>query len=333
MDIIITTTRLQREAIKNALQFYMSLQDAQFVLAFEKLAKNGYTTSESVLKEDYKEAALKMQEYVLQNTDKSEEAQKIFEKKQKAAEIWIDIICNPYPSTETNKDEVNLWLPSVSEESLYALKDILEFYMRIALGQWDEFTNSISPFSLSRLDDVKPYYTYRDQIFNIYNRNGHYDMSSSFGIGSKKLQEGVRRCYEMEHEILNQLEIAPYCGTYSMKWANDSEKLPSLYLEATYLFQYDGDKEKAIRQLDEACLQKKCFKQPINKNCLSPYRIFSDQPDTLYLPIRNQNGVVYEPLEKGMYVYQKKNGYYVITKSEIKDITDQHFAEIKAIYK
>lgn len=340
MDIIIRTSRLQRKAIQNALLFYIHLQNINFALAFKRLAKNGFIDSEAALNDGYKENALKMQEYVLQKTDKSEEEQKKFKKKKKTIEEWLNTICDsvfPFSEdSEEEKDEILLYVPDVTEEELYILKDALEFYMRIALGQWDEFTNSISPFSLSRLDDVKPYYTYRDQIFNIYNRNGHYDMSSSFGIGSKKLQEGVRRCYEMEHEILNQLEIAPYCGIYSMKWANDSEKLPSLYLEATYLFQFDGDKEKTIRQLDEMCLQKKKFSpstNKTNKNCLSPYRIFSDQPDTLYLPIRNQNGVVYEPLEKGMYVYQKRNGYYVITKNEIKDITDQHLAENKDIYK
>ncbi|MBU9871820.1 hypothetical protein KTQ89_05520 [Holdemanella porci] len=337
MDIIIRTSRLQRKAIQNALLFYIHLQNTNFALAFKRLAKNGFIDSEAALNDSYKENALKMQEYVLQKTDKSEEGQKTFKKKKKTVEKWLNTICDTvfpsYEESEENKDEILLYVPDVTEEELYILKDVLEFYMRIALGQWDEFTNSISPFLLSRLDDVKPYYTYRDQIFNIYNRNGHYDMASSFGIGSKKLQEGVRRCYEMEHEILNQLKIAPYCGIYSMKWANDSERMPGVCLEAKYLFQYDGDKEKAIRQLDDMSLQKKHYSSSINKNCLSPYRIFSDQPDILYLPIRNQNGVLYEPLEKGMYVYQKRNGYYVISKYEIKNVMDQYPAENKDIYK
>lgn len=329
MDVIIRTSRLQREAIQNALLFYIHLQNANFVLAFKRLAKNGFIDSEAALNDDYKEYALKMQEYVFQKTDKSEDEQKAFKKKMKIVEGWLNTI----PSSENDKNEILLYVPDVTEEDLYMLKDVLEFYMRIALGQWGEFTNDSSPFILSRWDDVKKYYTYRDQIFNIYNRNGHYDMSSNFGIGSLQLQEGVRRCYEMKNEILNQLEIAPYYGVYSMKWANDSERMPGLCLEAKYLFQYDGDKEKAIRQLDDMCLQKKYYSSSTSKNCLSPYRIFSDQPTILYLPIRNQKGVVYEPLENGMYVYQKRNGYYVISKYEIKNVMDQYPVENKDIYK
>ena len=146
MDVIIRTSRLQREAIQNALLFYIHLQNANFVLAFKRLAKNGFIDSEAALNDDYKEYALKMQEYVFQKTDKSEDEQKAFKKKMKIVEGWLNTI----PSSENDKNEILLYVPDVTEEDLYMLKDVLEFYMRIALGQWGEFTNDSSPFILSR---------------------------------------------------------------------------------------------------------------------------------------------------------------------------------------
>lgn len=92
MDIIIRTSCLQREAIQNALLLYIHLQSTNFVLTFKRLAKNGFIDSETALNDDYKEYALKMQEYVLQKTDKSEDGQKAFKKKMKIVEGWTNIL-------------------------------------------------------------------------------------------------------------------------------------------------------------------------------------------------------------------------------------------------
>lgn len=71
MDIIIRISCLQREAIQNALLFYIHFQNTNFALAFKRLAKNGFIDSEAALNDGYKENALKMQEYVYPKTQPS----------------------------------------------------------------------------------------------------------------------------------------------------------------------------------------------------------------------------------------------------------------------
>lgn len=221
---------------------------------------------------------------------------------------------------EKENEQEYIFELDMSMTDIDMLLKVLDTYIRMALGQWENLGRVLDQIHEKDSDKyihVEPMEmgnciaNYRNQIFNTFEMHGIWGDSASFGIHSLALSENVRSCYEVYKEIMYQVYCTGVYDTKPVKIANDDTPLPRCEVPYEYILTYDGDDKFAEAMLYEK--KKQCYKE------LRSSKRYEDVPDKLFLPVKEERGTFYRMLTNGDRIYQKENGYYIIVPKKKKE--------------
>ena len=309
MEIKFKMSRQHTLAVMQALDTYSLFLELDWQKAFQVLSDFAYCEKyegTKAFRTNWKKDVQHFQNLLFNKDELNISKILDFNEIQKITDIRAKF-ADKYPS---EKYKIELSVDDVGN-----LESVLDFVVRIAIGQWNNLALVLCGLKDENNNPVydkwscdEPFVChYRNRIFRVFEDECLSSSLSSIGIYSSLLSDQIHRIYEVYKELMYEYKCF---GTYScrpMKATADKTPLPEIQFPLTFIFEFDGDLEKA----------KKILKSPdkpsvIHRDC----REYSDVPGQLFIPIQEDAGTVYQRLIPGDKVYRKLNGFYVVKKPD-----------------
>ena len=304
MYVSFKITEHQYKIVCKALRFCSAMCSFRFTEGLEMLYAGCFTEDiGNPLRPDWKDAVYEMQKFLYPDF-KKDDYSNIESKASTKLDIFIDKFTKAKEAAQSpDADGVYRFDVDMTEEEVILLQTYLDMPLRIAAGQWDrlkEFLMSTSfeykpwKFEMSSYDAMAIHY-YKNKSIDIYQKKG-FTTYASFGIFAKEFSEDVRELYDFYKVFMYEAGVKGVYSSTVSKTANTDSPLPISDFPYEHIDTCEGSEEEF----------KDRWKGRVDQE---PLKVFSDEPDAVYLPIREYT---YAPIRKGNIVYRKRNGYYVI---------------------